>query len=125
MPVIDKHGVPMNIPVANPFALLWKAVSYCVAFVVFLEKRPLEVPSSMERPWRLILYTDGVTPGDPLTPMNDREFQACYWSFVEMGANALSREESWFTVMTEFETVVSDVSAGLSQLFGGIIKLFF
>ena len=33
--------------------------------------------------------------------------------------------ESWFTVMTELETVVAKVSAGLSQLFACIILLFF
>ena len=82
-------------------------------------------PPTPESPWSLILYTDGVTPGDPLTPMNKRKFQACYWTFLELGANALSKEESWFTVMTELETVVAKVSAGLSQLFACIILLFF
>ena len=61
--------------------------------------------STAENPWSLSFYTDGVTPGYPLTPMNKRKFQACYWSFIDLGANALPREESWFTVMTELETV--------------------
>ena len=60
-----------------------------------------------------------------MTPTNKRECQACYWSALELGANALSREESWFTVMTELETVVAKVSAGLYQLFACIILLFF
>ena len=53
------------------------------------------------------------------------KFQACCWSFLELGATALSREESWFTVMTELETVVAQVSAGLSQLFACITILLF
>ena len=57
--------------------------------------------------------------------MNKGKFQACYWSFLELGANALSREKYWFTVMTELETVVAKVTAGLSQLVASIILLFF
>ena len=57
--------------------------------------------------------------------MNKRKIQACYWSFLELGANALSREGSWLTVMTELETVVAKVSAGVSQIFACISILFF
>ena len=45
--------------------------------------------------------------------------------FCELGANALSKEECWFTVMTEYSTTIKNVAAGLSQTFGEIIKLFF
>ena len=82
-------------------------------------------PPTYEKPWSLVLYTDGVTPGDPLTPLNNRKFQTCYFSFVELGSNALSMEEAWWTVLCEFETVISKVSAGLSQIFAAIVKLFF
>ena len=44
--------------------------------------------------------------------------------FCELGANALSKEECWFTVLTERSTTLKDVAAGLSQTFGEVIKLF-
>ena len=53
------------------------------------------------------------------------KFQICYWSLLELGVNALSNEECWFIATTEFETVLSNVSAGLSQLFGSVIKTLF
>ena len=125
MQVVGKDGNQMSIAIANPFALLWKAVVVCDAFSVFLQERLRLKPPAREDPWSIVIYTDGVTPGDPLSPINRRKFQACYWSLLELGTSALSREEAWFTVMTEFETVVADVSAGLSQLFAAIVKTFF
>ena len=125
MEVVDKNGDTLSIPIANPFALLWMSVTVAAPWAAFLEDRLRSTPPTSEDPWSLILYTDGVTPGDPLTPMNKRKIQTCYWSFLELGANALSKEESWFTLMTELETVVAKVSAGLSQLFACIIRLFF
>ena len=70
-------------------------------------------------------YTDEVTPGNPLAQKNNRKFQAFYWSFLEFGVSALSREEAWFTATTEYSVHVSGLSAGLSQVVGSIFKLFF
>ena len=84
-----------------------------------------ETPPSIDKPWRLVAYTDEVTPGNPLQQKNNRKFQAFYWSFLEFGVNALSREEAWFTATTEYSVHVSGLSAGLSQVVGSILKLFF
>ena len=71
-------------------------------------------------------YTDEVTPGNPLAQKSNRKFQAFYWSFLEFGVSALSREEAWFsTAITEYSVHVSGLSAGLSQVVGSIFKLFF
>ena len=125
MPVIDTDGNQMDIPIAHPIASLYKAVTSCAPFAAFLDSRLQELPPTVDQPWSLVLYTDGVTPGDPLQGMNRRKFQVCYWSFLEMGTNALSREETWFTLFTVFETVIKKVQAGLSQLFTASIKAFF
>ena len=72
-----------------------------------------------------MFYTDEVTPSNPLATLNKRKFQAMYWSFLEFGLNALSREEAWFTVCIEFTVTVNSVSAGLSQVVAAILRLFF
>ena len=125
MEVVDNTGNPLSIPIANPFALLWMSVIIAAPWAAFLEDRLRSAPPTAESPWSLKLYTDGATPGDPLTPMNKRKFQACYLSFLELEANALSREESWFAVMTELDTVVAEVSASLSQLVACTIRIWF
>ncbi len=125
MTLITLKDAPHPVPVANPFAVLWSAVSKCGPFAKFLRKRLDEVPPTPEKPWNLILYSDEVTPGNPLAPVNKRKFQAIYWSFIELGPNALSREEAWMTCMLEFSTTVKNMHAGLSQVFGELLKLFF
>ena len=93
--------------VANPFAMLWTAVSDCVPFAALFKNRLLQKPPSVEHPWRIILYSDEVTPGNPLSTANQRKFHAVYWSFLELGSNSLSREEAWLCVMSEYSNVIN------------------
>merc|ERR1712110_1174874 len=79
----------------------------------------------LDAPWNLLLYSDEVTPGNQMAPMNNRKFQAVYWSFMELGFNALSNEEGWFTILVEYSKVVNQASAGLSQVFGKLVHVFF
>ena len=113
-----------TIPIANPFALVVVAVEHCPEFSRFLYALLVEKPSSPDDPWHIMLYSDEVTPGNPLATMNNRKFHAIYWTFIEFGENALSHEEGWFTCCTEFSTTVNKVRAGLSQVFAAIIKVF-
>ena len=83
-----------------------------------------ENPSTPEAPWTLLLYSDEVTPGNPLATLNNRKIRAVYWSFLELGENALSREEAWITIMVEYSKNINKVMAGLSQVMAQLIKLF-
>jgi len=123
--VIAKSGGYKQMSAASPFASLWTAVTACANFRAFFQSRLQNKPPTPEEPWHLVLYSDEVTPGNVLSTNNKRKFQAMYWSFLEFGTNALSREESWFTVLAEASSSVSEASAGLSQVFGSIVKLFF
>ena len=116
--------IPKQVPIAHPFAMLYEAVSRCSPFAVFFLDRLRDQPPTPERPWKVVLYTDEVVPGNPMATLNARKFQAVYWSFLEIGVHALMREEAWFTVMTEFSLVINQLQAGLSQAVGQIIKLF-
>ena len=60
-----------------------------------------------------------------MQPRNDRKFQTVYWSFMEFGNTALSHEEAWFCMMTEYSHVINEVQAGMSQVFAQIIRMFF
>ena len=54
-----------------------------------------------------------------------RRFHGFYWSFIELGAAALSNEECWFTLMIEFSTIVNSLKGGLSACFAAAVKSFF
>ena len=123
--VSDKDDVDQQLTIAHPIALLWVASKECLSFSAFFLEKLKDNPPSLENPWHIVLYTDEVTPGNPLATMNNRKFHAVYWSFMEFGVNALSREEAWFTVATEYSVHVSKLSAGLSQVVAKILKCFF
>ena len=125
MDVIGQSGEILHIPYADPFAMLAVTVEHHPEFARMLQRCLEERPPSPDQPWSIILYTDEVTPGDPVAPFNLRKLQACYWSFLELGANVLSKEEAWFTLMTEFSEMINQVASGLSQTFGSLVKTFF
>ena len=125
--VIDMDDTPQRIPIADPFASLWYFIKEGGpdGFRDFLKHALLEHPPTPDNPWSIIMYTDEVTPGNVLSLLNTRRFHAIYWSFMELGATALSREDCWFTIMIEFSTWVNTMHAGLSQVFKQCIKQFF
>ena len=125
MQLIDEDGEEQKVTICHPMALLWSAAEHCKNFSEFFKKQLLANPPSFERPWNLVFYTDEVTPGNPLATLNQRKFHAIYWSCLEFCQHALSREEAWFTVCTEYSIHVSTLAAGLSQLVAGILKIFF
>lgn len=121
----DTDGTFKQIPIACPFASLSAAMAESINFQRFVKGRLQKHPCTPDQPWNIVIYSDEVTPGNPLQTMNKRKFQSFYWTFLEFGASALSREESWFVLMTEFSTTVNSLPGGLSQVFGSAIKTFF
>ena len=118
-------GGYLDINIAHPLALLWSALTASTEFRAFVTRRLEAAPSTPERPWNIILYSDEVTPGNPLSTSNERKLQVIYFSFAEFGANALSHEEAWFTLMAERSVKIKQVSAGMSRAFSAIINSFF
>ena len=118
--LIAKTGGPQHLFYAHPFALLWTSVKECPEFSKFFKAQLLKKPPSIDNPWQLVLYSDEVTPGNPLSTANKRKFHAIYWSFLEFGMHALCREESWFCIVTEYSIDMNTISAGLSQAFGAL-----
>jgi hypothetical protein len=123
--LVLKSGGHSDMFIAHPLASLWSVVDTCSKFKDFFKERLVKHPPSPEKPWSLIIYSDEVTPGNPLATLNKRKFHAVYWSFLEFGVNALCREETWFCITTALSIDVNGVSAGLSQVFSAIIKTFF
>ena len=81
--VISKEGGEVHILIAHPFALLHVCMLSSEGMQNFVTKVVLQKPSSPEQPWRLLLYSDEVTPGNVMASINRRKFQAVYFSSVE------------------------------------------
>ena len=123
--VTDVNGAEQELIIGNPFALLWKAVNVDSSFGRYFSRMLLKKPSTSDKPWSLLLYSDEVTPGDPLAAVNLRRFHTVYWSFLELGVACLSHEEAWFVALTEYSCDVKELSAGLSQVISAILMVFF
>jgi len=123
--LVAAEGDPIPILVVNPFAMLYTAFLECEPFRNLMLSKMAANPSSPEDPWNLILYSDEVVPGNPLGVHNDRKVWVIYFSFLEFGPLILQREDAWICVLSQRSSVVNSVSAGISQVFGSVLKLFF
>ena len=72
---------------------------------------------------RVILYGDGITPGNVLAHQNKRKCWVWYISFMEFGPLLLSREEFWLPIAVHPVAVVRATPAGISGLTASILKV--
>ena len=88
-----------------------------------LQRRHADIPSSEAAPWRMILYTDEVTPGNVLGVQPRRKSQCVYISFFEFGASVLANEDAWLTIAICRSSIIRSADGGVAQLVGQILAL--
>jgi len=113
---------PLQLLIAHPLALLWRAFYKCDPFASFVQERLAAEPCTADTPWCLLLYCDEVHPGDPNGGRKARKFQAVYYSFLEFGPPALSHDDLWFTLTTTRSGQVNKIAGGLAQIFAVVLK---
>ena len=119
-----ENGEEAQIPVLHPAATLTYVRQRSSAYSAdFLAGRLAQHPSSAHRPWRLILYSDEVSPGNQLKHHNARKTQTIYCSWFELGPQALSADIMWFTLTCVRSSVVKSIG-GMTALFRQISDLF-
>ena len=88
----DKKGKERrNFPTLNLKAWIWDVVKNLL--VSFFSRKFLEHPPTAEKPWRVRLYCDEISPGNQLKVQNTRKIQAYYLSFHEFGAEFRCQEQ--------------------------------
>ena len=92
----EMNGTPTTLPFQNPQAFLWYHYRNSPHYAMVVDDAMRKYPS--DRPWRLIIYQDGVDPSDGLASNHSRKSTVFYWSFVELGLHALAHEHVWGTV---------------------------
>ena len=121
VPLEDESTTDLEIISPAPF--LAHAVKQCPAFAKYLIAKHAENPSSAEHPWRIVLYTDEVTPGNQLKVDNRRKVWVLYWSFAELGSG-LSNEVMWNILAVVRSSTVREVN-GLTFLLRYILPAFY
>ena len=106
--VLTKSGKYVDVEIAHPFAMLQHVCKVSTSFANLLLGTVASVPNNLSDPWNLIVYTDEVTPGNPLAYRNARKFHAVYFSVLEFGPEILCHENAWFTLATVETTKVNE-----------------
>ena len=74
--------VQYNLVAVNPMAYLYTSVKAGGGFSGMIMSVHAQTPSSPDKPWRLVLYSDEVTPGNQLKSKNTRKMWAIYFRFL-------------------------------------------
>ena len=80
-----------------------------------------KIQPTRERPLKLALYSDEVTPGNVVSPDNLRKCWVVYWSIVNLPQQALHDEDAWFLLAVKRSSEVCKVDGGFSAIFGILI----
>ena len=118
-------GQMTELTIVNPFAQLWVATKRCEGFSTMLKERLDAKPSSYEDPWRFIIYSDEVVPGNQLSFHNLRKCWVLYYSFMEFGEATLCNEDAWFCISAERSENVKGMGGGMAQVFREILIYLF
>ena len=100
--------------------MLWVCCEECPEFKNFF--------GSVLRGQRLKIaqYAHEVTPGRELIPYNDKKRWVLYWSFLDFGPLALSKEDAWFTGLVLRSNIVKNkIAGGMGQVFKVYNRMFF
>ncbi len=120
-----KSGRKDNIWVCCPFAFLYTVSITCIGWANLLRRTLVAHPPSFDAPWRMIVYSDEVVPGNQLSFHNLRKAWVIYYSFVEFGMSVLSMEDAWICLTVITSDHVKQMSGGLPQVFSKLLVLLF
>ena len=109
-------GPAATVYYCQPAAMLFFLARSCSKLAAFLQQRLQECPCDVASPWSIIFYNDEVSPGNQLKTTNSRKLQALYFSFKEMGCNALCHERAWFLLGAVRSNTVQELKDGMGQL---------
>ena len=118
-------GSSYDMPIADPFAMLYSLIKNCHGFARLVARTLDRHPNSFDKPWRMVLYSDEVVPGNQMSFHNLRKVWVLYYSFMEFGMAILSMEDAWICIGNPKSDSVKKVQGGMAQVFGALLKHMF
>ena len=116
-------GAPVTIYFASFLVYLASLFQMGGSFHDLLQRKHQSNPSSVHRPWNLILYSDEVVPGNVLGRA-ERKFWAVYGTFHEL-RQFIHHEDIWLTMSLERSNFVSQLQGGVCQIMSTVLKAIF
>lgn len=124
-------GPDLDIPYCDPVSWMEHVLGISPALRQLYASRLAEFPSGHR--WRICLYGDEVTPGNPMKPRNKRKCWVIYWAFMEVGRQLCS-ELQWNILMIlrsdhvsgggkKAKKKVPHICDGMTQVFRAAMKI--
>jgi hypothetical protein len=77
------------------------------------------------QPLRIVIFADGLVPGNPFRPEKSRSLMCIYWAVADWPAWLLQRSFAWPIFSVIRESIIDEIPGGLGFLMRKILKLFF
>ena len=85
-----------TVSMLNPVSLWTYMVENCHELQPLLDVAFQRHMPSQQKPWSLVVYCDELVLGNALRHQNNRKLQVFYFSWLELGQEALANEKAWF-----------------------------
>jgi hypothetical protein len=116
---------PWETVLIQPMPLLEATIRECAPFRALMRQKLRLHPCSVDRPWNIVIYFDGVTPTDPCSTKVDRHKIECfYWTFMEF-ADLIFEDIIWFIAACAPTVEVARLETGMSQTVKHIMRKCF
>ena len=73
----------------------------------------------------MVLYSDELTPGNPLRADNRRKTMIWYWSILEYGRHNLQKVEAWLPLAAIRSSIARQVEGGFCGVFRHLLRALF
>lgn len=122
----DNEGLTMQVVIVNFLTLLFAACKVGGHFYECMMSA-LEVhgPTSIDNPFKLVLYSDECYPGNPLAAQASKKVWVTYASFANFGNQLLSMEDSWLPIFVQRTTFVQKLAGQMSQVIKHLLLSIF
>ena len=116
-------GDSVDVEMQNPWAFLQELFSTSSSMAHILGSLLKQRPNTFDNPWRLVVYSDEITPGNQVAHKNPRKTLAIYYSFLEFGS-LWGSEEFWFTGTLVSSDTVRHIDGGWSSVIREFARMF-
>jgi hypothetical protein len=119
-----KDGRTVEVAIQHPLASLFHYVEVSEHWAYMVSKTMREHACSPGKPWNVVVYQDGINPGDGLAKHQARKSCAFYWSIWELGLPYLQHEESWLVGIVLRQDIITTLEGGHTQVAKVVMESF-
>jgi len=104
----------------HPLGYLWYLAQLSTGFADVMRNCTVD-----GRPLRIIIYADGLVPGNPFRPEASRKMQCIYWCIADWPAWLIARSFAWPVFSILRESVIKTIPGNLSRIMRIVLRIFF